>query len=380
MNIEEAGREILIAAKAGNACLLVGESGVGKSQKIYQTFLKLRDAAAKKGETWGFGQIFAATQTPPDIIGFQFKGERTFQIGGETKTVTVTDPSVPLWMISTEGKPAFMYDKFFLNIEEYGQGEADVKRAIAEIFLNGGSSPWYLPPGSIRVASTNEGSRHGVTKDFDFAIARRTVIRVAGDVRSWLNWANTPYHFQGRDWQVQPVVKAWAETNPQILFEAPPKEQGPWCNPRSLAATDRYLTVKAEDNANGQLDLTDPTVVEMMAGTIGMPAATSLMNHFQFRLELPPYEDVVSDPGGTKLPDRADLKMLMAYELAAKTQVGDLAPVLQYVKRLPSDMSITYVSALLRRDYQRFVNEPAMQGWISKNAALVSIIASLSQN
>lgn len=379
MNIEEAGREILINAEAGNSSLLVGESGVGKSQKIYQTFLKWRDAMAKKNLNCGFGQIFAATQTPPDIIGFQFKGEKVFDLNGTQHRVTVTDPSVPLWMISTEGKPAFMYDRFFLNIEEYGQGEADVKRAIAEIFLNGGSSPWYLPPNSIRVASTNEGSRHGVTKDFDFAIARRTKIEVRGDVRSWLNWANTPYHFQGRDWQVQPVIKAWAETNPQTLFEAPPKEQGPWCNPRALAAVDRYLQVKAE-HSNGALDLSDATITEMMAGTIGMPAAMSLMNHLQFRLELPPYEDVIQDPTGTKLPDRADLKMLMAYELAAKTQVKDLAPVLTYVKRLPSDMSITYVSALLRRDYQRFVNEPAMQGWISKNAALVSIIASLSQN
>jgi hypothetical protein len=379
MNIEEAGREILINADAGNSTLLVGESGVGKSQKIYQTFQKLKAAREKKGERWGFGQIFAATQTPPDIIGFQFKGQKTFELGGNTHTVTVTDPSVPLWMISTEGLPAFAYDKFFLNIEEYGQGEADVKRAIAEIFLNGGSSPWYLPPGSIRVASTNEGSRHGVTKDFDFAIARRTKIHVRGDVRSWLNWANAPYHFQGRDWLVQPVVKAWAETNPQILFEDPPKEQGPWGNPRSITATDRYLQVKAE-HSGGQLDLTDPTIVEMMAGTIGMPAATSLMNHLQFRLELPPYEDVVQDPGGTKLPDRADLKMLMAYELASKTEVSDLGPVLSYVKRLPADMSITFVSALLRRDYNRFINEPAMQGWISKNAALVSIIASLSQN
>jgi hypothetical protein len=61
---------------------------------------------------------------------------------------TVTDPSVPLWMISTEGKPAFMYDKFFLLIDEYGQGEADVKRAVAEIFLNGGTRRGICPPGS----------------------------------------------------------------------------------------------------------------------------------------------------------------------------------------------------------------------------------------
>jgi hypothetical protein len=42
-------------------------------------------------------------------------------------------------------------------------------------------------------------------------------------------------------------------------------------------------------------------------------------------------------------------------------------------------MAVTYVSSLLRRDYAGFINQPAMQGWIAKNAALVSIIASLSQ-
>ncbi len=106
-------------------------------------------------------------------------------------------------MISTEGKPAFMYDKFFLLIDEYGQGEADVKRAMAEIFLNGGTAPWYLPQGSVRVACSNVGARYGVTKDFDFCIARRTVINITGDADVWLeDFASKPYMHQGREWMV----------------------------------------------------------------------------------------------------------------------------------------------------------------------------------
>jgi hypothetical protein len=81
----------------------------------------------------------------------------------------------------------------------------------------------------------------------------------------------------------------------------------------------------------------------------------------------------------TPVPKKADLLLLMAYELAGYTQIPDLAACIQYVQRLPKDMAVTYVSSLLRRDYKNIINTPAMQGWINKNAALVSIIASLSQ-
>lgn len=381
MNLRDAKKELIASVQAGNAVLMTSPSGIGKSQLCYQVYLYLKEQGEKANppERWGLCTIFAATQTPPDLIGFQFKGERTFDMPDTTKhTVTVTDPSVPLWMISTEGKPAFLYDKIFLLIDEYGQGEADVKRAVAEIFLNGGTAPWYLPKGSVRVACTNTGARYGVTKDFDFCIARRTNINIIGDVDVWLSdFADKPYAYQGKVWQTMAVTKAWAKQHPEILFESEPKEQGPWCNPRTLCSVDRYLQVKERMN-NGVIP-TDTGTIETVAGTIGMPATQSLVQHLQFRLELPSYDDVVADPTHTPVPTKPDLLMLMAYELAGWTRVEHLAQCITYVQRMPKDMAVTYVSALLRRDYKGLINQPAMQGWISKNAALVSIIASLSQ-
>jgi hypothetical protein len=377
MNLRDAQNELLAQVEAGNAVLLRSGSGIGKSQIVAQTFEKLKADGATRGETWGLGIIFAATQTPPDLIGYQFKGEREFDDGkGGKVSVTVTDPSVPLWMISTEGKPAWMYDRFFLLIDEYGQGEPDTKRAIAEIFLNGGTSPWYLPKGSVRVACTNAGARYGVTKDFDFCITRRSVIDITGDVDLWLAYADKPYAYQGAMWQTMPVIKAWAATHPEVLFESEPQEQGPWCNPRALMAADRYLQMKAKNN-NGVIP-TDALTTESLSGILGMPATQSLVNHLQFRLELPSYDDVIADPANCKVPTRADLIMLMAYELAGHTKKQDLGPCITYMQRLPKDMGVTYISSLLRRDYKGMINEPAMQGWINKNAALVSIIASLA--
>ena len=114
-------------------------------------------------------------------------------------------------------------------------------------------------------------------------------------------------------------------------------------------------------------------------GKIGMAAATSYVGHLQFQIELPHYEDVVKDPEHTPIPGKADLLMLMAYELAGRSKAADLAPIIKYVSRMPKDMSVTYISSLLRRDYKGMLNEPPMQAWISKNAMLMTVIAGLSQ-
>ena len=380
MNLLDAKDEILCNIEAGNASMLTSGSGMGKSSIMHQIFQEIQ-AASAPGE-WGMGVSFAATMNPIDTMGVPFKGTYKFtDYAGVEKEITVTDPSVPLWMISTEGKPASCYKHFFWFCDEYGQGEADTKRGLSEIFLSGGNGMWRLPPGSVRVAASNTGQRYGVTKDFDFAIARRTIIPIEGNVNITLQYLDKPYPWQGRMWQTLPVVKAWAQAHSEILFEAEPKEQGPWCNPRTLCSFDRYLQAKAA-RFNGAIPIQDKDqvarITAMGAGTIGMAATSSIMAHLQFRLELPQYEDVVKDPAGTPVPKKADLLMLMAYELAGRTQAPDLAPVLQYVQRLPQDMCVTFVQALLRRDYKNLINNPVMQAWVSKNASLITIIEALA--
>lgn len=388
MNLREAKGELSACTDAGNCVLMVSGSGIGKSQLVYQEFTALKERE-KDHTRWGLGVIFAATQTPPDLIGYQFKGDRQFTdpVTGEIKSYTITDPSCPLWMMSVPhgddpgGKPAWMYDRFFLHIDEYGQGEGDTKRAMAEIALNGGTSPWYLPYGSIRVMCSNEGLNYGVTKDFDFCVARRTLIRITGNAEVWVeDFADKPYAHQGKQWQVMPVTKAWALTNPQCLFEKEPKVQGPWCNPRTLTSMDRYLQVKARRHPKGEVP-TDTVTQEVMEGTIGTPSTQSFMQHLTYRVKLPPYEDVVADPTGIELPKKVDMLMLMAYEMAGRAKPKDLQALMTLIGRKdwPRDMAITFISALVKRDYKAVINEPAMQAWITKNAALVSTIAALTK-
>lgn len=387
MNLLAAQRALLNLTIAGNSAFLTSPSGFGKSSIIEQNYETLKGLDPKV--RWGSCTLFLATQRPTSLIGVQWKGERQAPTGRfgedgkiETRTVTVTDPAVPLWMIDTAtGLPAWCFDKFYLFLDEYGQADPDTKRAAAEIFLKGGVAPWYLPAGSVVVAASNKGSRYGVTKDFDFIVARRTEIEISGDVDVTLAHWDKPYMWRGSRWEVSPWMKAWAKANPTILFEGEPKQQGPWCHPRSALDVDRYVQVCAAQNGGTAPAGNNPAAAEMaevMQGMVGVPATQSMSNFLTFRLELPQYEDVVVDPMGTKAPKRADLMLLMAYELAARCQPDHLAEVITYVSnKLPKDMAITFITALLRRDYS-FVNTPPVQGWIAKNAQLVSVISAIA--
>lgn len=380
MNLRQVYKHTCADIAAGNAVIWKGPPGFGKTDTVGKVFNHHRSTLP--GKKVGYSMFFMATQSEIGFTGLPWKGEKDF---GDGKITTVTDPAVPQWYLAVdpetgERKPAHMFDSVFLVLEEWGQGSLETKRAGAEVLRAGGTPPFYLPPGSPRLALTNVDSRDGITKEFDFIIGRRAEYEISGDVNIWLeDFADKPYAWQGRTWEVMPVTKVWAKQNEHILFENKPEKQGPWCNPRTLTMADRYAQVIAEQNG-GVLPVNDSAFLDSLSGKIGMAAATSFIGHMQFALDLPKYEDIVSDPAGTPIPDKADLQLLVAYTLASRTLPGDIAPVIQYMSRkeMPKDMSITFVSSLLRKDYKAVMDEPAMKAWISKNASLIHVIQSLA--
>lgn len=375
MHLRDAFKLTTAHFQAGNAVIWISPPGLGKTDNIGSMIRWMQKTFA--GQRLGISTIFMATQSPIGFSGLPWKG--TLAFGG--KDYTITDPAIPQWFIAynlEDGKPApaDQFDRVLLVIEEWGQGDLETKRAGADLLLHGACGQFRLPKGSFRLALSNADTRDGVTKEFDFVINRRAELRLTGDVDVWIeDFADKPQH-DGK--LVMPVTKAWAKGNPGILFEGKPKEQGPWCSPRSLTMWDRFAQEMAQHEKDGNPPVEDPSFVEASAGLIGMVAATSVINHCRFRLELPSLEDVVADPTGTEVPQKPDLVMLMMYELAARCKPDQLPQVLQYVTRV-KQQDITFVTAMLRRDYKTLINQPAMQAWIAKNARLVSVIAALAQ-
>jgi hypothetical protein len=388
MNLEQAKVKTLRTWRSGQAAIWYSSSGFGKSAGAMQLARAWVEEGKAKGRKRGICIIFGATHSPSDVLGYFFKGDREIVVDitpdgkPETKKVTVTDPSIPLWMISTEGLPAFCYHEVVLIIDEWGQTDPETKKPLAEVLLHGGTHPHYLPAGSPRIALSNQGARYGVTKEWDFVIARRTEYHIRGDIDVSLKYMDKPYVHEGRQWQTLPLTKAWASSNPQIVFEDTPPQQQPWCNPRQLMAWDRYVQLTFEETGKKELDEGD---MEVGQGTIGMGATTSYVSALQFRLQLPQYDEVVADPVGTLVPDRGDLQMLMAYELSHHAKPEHLAALIQYMtkrdannKGMAKDMGITFITSLLRRDWRGMIQVPALQSWVNKNAAILSVIQSMA--
>lgn len=360
MTLNELKLKIHAYINAGQSVELVSPPGRGKSTFVTELIDEL---SARDGEEWGLATMFIATQTPPDLIGYQFKGERTW----DGQTYAVTDPTMPAWMITRSGKPVFAYKRGVLLLDEYGQGQTDVKAASAELFLNKQIGPWRLPEGwSVIACSNRQGDRSAVTKSLDFVINRRGEIHLTDDLASLTDWM----------WKhgVHPDYISFAETNPGVVFaEADPKVQGPWMTPRSLVMCGNLLDQMRTD---GYVNVEDKAVIEMAAGWVGPAAAAQLMAHLKLGLEMPKYEDIVNAPERVKVPTKPDGQMLVTYHLAAKAVEHELTPVVTYMKRLPSEFGSTFAKALIKRN-PTLVLHRAIEKWSDENATVMTAISQM---
>lgn len=363
---------LLADLQAGNAVSMVSPSGYGKTS--FCKALKKHVQKLHPGKRVGFQMILCPTLNPTSVFGPMFKG--TGEYNG--KHYTVVDPAMPLWMVSDEGIPAWAYDIFIIVFDEYGQGDPEVKKPLANVFLNGELPPcWRLPKENYRIACSNKGTGYGVTREFYFTVSRLSEYHIQKDIQSLLEWMEFPYEHKGETWCVSPWMRVWAEKNPDVIFEKEPDEVTQWCNPRSAMAADRFLQRMFPD---GRVDHNDPYVVEGIKAKVGKAGQASITSWLTYTMDLPQVEDVWKDPEGTAVPDRPDLKLLMAYEVAYRCDSGTIRPAMKYMARFPKDMMVTFVRAAVCRDPAQIGGSPQVQEWASRpnNSALLALMTQLA--
>lgn len=348
---------------AGRTIELRSSPGRGKSEWVRS---QVKRMSKQTSSLWGFASCFLATMTPSDLMGYMVPMKEGNHV--------LSQFSLPSWYQTADaitgkldGKLVDDYEHGILFLDEFGQGEADVKRASAELMLNGQLGPHKLPKGWTVVAASNFASdRSGVTKDFDFLINRRTLIEISDDLQDWENWAFAN--------GINPVLIAFANQNPNIVFSpGVPDKQGPWCTPRSLVNLGKILDQMMDPN--GDLP-THSEAVELAHGTIGSGASSQLFAMIKLGQEMPKYEEIVRDPKNAKLPKAPDAQMLVCYRLAAAVTDKDVGPVVDYCERLPKEFSITFAKQAVRRD-AKLINTKRFGEWCTTNATLMSAIQSL---
>jgi hypothetical protein len=370
MQFRQLTEEVFDNHAVGVNTIIESEPGIGKSDWSRQ----LRAVMAKRFmcsvSDIGFQTMFLATYTPPDLLGYQFKCERVFNNG---KTLAVTEPSLPLWMMTEDGRPSWEYKYGILVMEEYGQGEADVKRGSAELLLNKQIGPWTLggenKDGWMVLGLTNTSEhRSGVTKNFDFVINRVDIQKADTSVSEW-----TEDYAEKNN--VDPLTIYFANQYPEIVFSGKvPDKQGPYCTPRSLVRLDRKLQLKKKRNGG----VLPTNITEACAGYIGQAAAAQYMAAIKLQQEMPKYEDIIANPKKVRVPDAPDACMLICYNLAHRVTEEELPHVVTYMERMNKDFSVTFATSACRRN-RKLATTEVMRKWAKENGSLMAAIAAAGQ-
>lgn len=330
--------------------------GLGKSEVVAQLIQELSE---RDGEEWGYAELFLATQTPPDLLGYMMPETKDFGDG----EVRVSSWTMPAWMMCKNGKPVTHYRRGILFLDEYGQGEADVKRASAQLLLNKSLGPWSLPEGWAIVAASNRAvDRSGVTKSFDFVINRRGELHVTPDLNAWNDWAHTA--------DVSPTTITFANQHPEIVFSGEiPEKQGPFCTPRSLVMFDRLL----KNFTRGGNPTDTPQALAMAVSVLGEAAARAYFVFLRLEDEMPAFDDIIGKPDKVKVPAKPDGKMLVTYHLAHKVTPDTMEAVVKYLSRFGDEFGVTFIKAAAKRD-ANIARTPAFLDWCRKNSALMSAV------
>jgi len=362
MYINQFTRMARVYFDAGVSVQLRSSPGIGKSETI--AYLA-EEFSRQDNFEWGFGSAFLATYTPSDLLGFMVPGKMLVE-GKETR---VSEFTMPPWMMATSGRPLNEYKRGILLLDEYDKAEPDVKRASAELLLNGCIGQWRLHDGIAVVACSNRAEdRSGSTKDYDFVINRRLEIELKPDLNSWKDWAAKH--------AVNPMFVTFAMKNAEVVFGGKvPDKQGPFCTPRSLVNLSLIFDQFEAQFGKKWLDDKELKLIagETAIGKVGEGAALSLMTWMDMRLETPDIEEIVADPVGTKIPAKPDAKMLTAYECAHRATHATIKPIVEYIMRYPAEFAVTFGVSLCKRDHTMLATAP-MREFIKKNTALMNAV------
>lgn len=351
--------------KWGGAVEIMSSPGRGKSTFIEGVY---EDMSRDEPGQWGLVVENIARYTPVDLNGFMVPKFYPNEPGKHPDAQFTR----PAWARTRCGRSIWDFPKGILFLDEFGQGDVDVKKGFAGLLLDKRMGPWTLPPGWVVWAASNFASdRSGVTKSLDFIINRRLEVQIQDDLESLETWL--------LDNGVHPLITAFAHQNPDVVFtDGVPDKQGPWMTPRTLVMASKLLGALATDQ---EKLVVDSGAITLVSGLVGEGAATKLMAFLKTYDLLPTYTEVLADPAKAKCPgkDRPDAAMTIAYALGAKVKVDDAAKVIAYMDRLPKEYGVVFAKVACRKppegDGRHIVNTKAMGEWMRANPSLVAAVS-----
>lgn len=350
--------DMLFEAKM--AAIIYSPPGQGKTSMIKQY-------KQDQGPDYGLFELNASLANLPDFQGWFYKVEEHYtDYDGNDVTIQAGRYSFPYCLFDkASGRPIFQFKRGVLVIEEYGQADIDLKKALGQTSLERRIGQYQMPDGiDIVMLSNYAGGRDAVGRDFDFMINRRCELHYQLGLDDFLVFA----HAKG----MLNMTMAFASIPNHKVFDGEaPKDQGPFLTPRSLESLDRVVQV-----AIGRgVPLNDPLLRVKAAGIVGAGAAHQYIAFAALRDKIPTVKQIVADPEGTPVPSATDQCMFIVFNMADKADKTNIKPLVKYLMRLPSDMAVAFYRNALLRD-KSLMSCKEFGDWCVANKTLLAIVNS----
>lgn len=305
VNLEMAGRAILLAFFCDIPIALWGGPGIGKSSKVWQI----------------------ATKLGMKVYDFRVSDKEKSDIGGIPYPLTVAEVKPYIEYLIAKGLLPFDTDERCLLFCDEADRTDDpgVKNAIQQIWLDRKCNGHVLSP-NCRIVIAGNGTSDIDTSPLSKAANGRMIHlyienESEGAQDSWQEWAAEIVPIDdtdpdaGEQTRASEMLRAFARANHKVWINGQgdtKTELAEQAEPTNRTWMYADTIIRAAERVSFK---THDIMRPLVAGCVGLKAATELLAYARDFGDIPTIDSVLADPEHALLPDRPDVFYMLTFSL-----------------------------------------------------------------
>ena len=358
MHLLDLTKQAVNLYESGTAVHLIGPPGIGKTDVTSNEFKAVLEA--HYGEKFGFCDLMVPTIDAPDLRGFLIP---TKDKEGHPTSFFTRPAVIPSEEYLRE------FPRGIMLLDECNQADQLTQKALAPVKLKKRFGEHVLPDGWIVMSARNrmeDGS--GVGKALKHLVNRERTLQIQANIYAWSIWAE--------ERKVHPMLIAFAKAFPGVVMvDKVPKEDGPYCTPRSYMSAAKLIARAAGVDDKGEPNMKIPNdgiMMQLVAGDIGDQAVAELFAYLKVADELPTVEEILAAPSTCKCPKELSAAYAAVQMCVHFAKPDNIDKLWTFAERFPKELQVTTCRSLVERGGGMLLNSPKLNNWIMANKTLIN--------
>lgn len=242
---------------------------------------------------------------------------------------------------------------WLLFLDETNSADLSTQKAAYKLFLDNQVGKYNLHPNVVIVGAGNLMTDNAIVSRMSTAMQTRLIhLELQISVEAWLTWAAKN--------KIDYRVCAYINRVPANLFKFDPRhDDKTFACPRTWEFLSKLITGIPTDDLKALLPL--------LAGTVSVGVATEFVNDAVVYSDLPTYPEILKAPTTAKMGKDPAALFGAAYMIAAFAVEKDMAKIMLYIQRLPTEFATICLQRLLEKD-KSIKDQKDVKAWYKKIA------------